>query len=472
MSNRRNEDNSRNNGIANSDDPPMSRLFIICNKQNTEEDFREAFQKFGKIEEIYTIKDRSTGDNKGVVYIKFNKTSEAAKALEEMNGKTLGTPPGSRPLKVLVASSRNQGSGRTENEHEKYVRLFVIVPKNMTEEDLRSEFEEYGPLESVSMIRDKVTRECKGFAYVKFFKFTHAALAYEGVGGKYRAVFAEPKGSSKTSNSNSSDRGSSRHDDYSMTSPYGGSTSGGSTNNIFGNSHGNRLDYSTFLNNPVTPNKNNFNASSGINGNSSEVQLNVIVNSTVNQDQLWRLFDIVPGLEYCHITGECSRNSNYATAAYNSIDAAQYAREKIHGLEYPPGQRIIIKAINCTTKPEAENIFAFESFQSSKEPFSSVALPAPAPLANPTSQCAQRCFIVCVPKALPPKILNNVFSRFGDLIDVYLLPNKNCGYAKYASESSAMKAIEVLHSAEICGVKLKVMEAEEPRDAKRKRYDD
>lgn len=89
MSNRRNEDNSRNNGTANSDDPPMSRkkyllascsykvylrstptgLFIICNKQNTEEDFREAFQKFGKIEEIYTIKDRNTGDNKGTFYI-------------------------------------------------------------------------------------------------------------------------------------------------------------------------------------------------------------------------------------------------------------------------------------------------------------------------------------------------------------------------------------------------------------------
>lgn len=75
-------------------------------------------------------------------------------------------------------------------------------------------------------------------------------------------------------------------------------------------------------------------------------------------------------------------------------------------------------------------------------------------------------------QALPPKVLNNVFSRFGDLIDVYMLPNKNCGYAKYASEASALKAIEVLHSAEICGVKLKVMEAEEPRDPKRKRYDD
>lgn len=40
----------------------------------------------------------------GVVYIKYSKTSEAAKALEEMNGKSLGKPPGSRPLKVLVAS--------------------------------------------------------------------------------------------------------------------------------------------------------------------------------------------------------------------------------------------------------------------------------------------------------------------------------------------------------------------------------
>lgn len=116
MSNRRNDDSSRNNGTSNTDDPPMSRkisiklisfsrqislflcfrlyfwivdneyfdfclfcgrirmcvcvrcvgLFIICNKNNTEDDFREAFEKFGKIEEIYTIKDRNTGDNKGI----------------------------------------------------------------------------------------------------------------------------------------------------------------------------------------------------------------------------------------------------------------------------------------------------------------------------------------------------------------------------------------------------------------------
>lgn len=37
----------------------------------------------------------------GVTYVKFSKTSEAALAMEEMNGKCIGTHP--RPLKVLIA---------------------------------------------------------------------------------------------------------------------------------------------------------------------------------------------------------------------------------------------------------------------------------------------------------------------------------------------------------------------------------
>lgn len=68
-------------------------------------------------------------------------------------------------------------------------------------------------------------------------------------------------------------------------------------------------------------------------------------------------------------------------------------------------------------------------------------------------------------------ILQNVFSRFGNLIDVYLLPNKNCGYAKYADQGSCQRAIETLHGAEIYGVRIKVMEAEElgNSDDRRKR---
>lgn len=50
------------------DDPPMSRLFIICNKNQNEEDFRDAFDKFGTIEEVWVVRDKSTGDNKGMHY--------------------------------------------------------------------------------------------------------------------------------------------------------------------------------------------------------------------------------------------------------------------------------------------------------------------------------------------------------------------------------------------------------------------
>jgi RNA recognition motif-containing protein len=47
------------------DDPPNSRLFIVCNKSITEEEFRNAFKKYGTIEEIWVVRDRNTGEPKG-----------------------------------------------------------------------------------------------------------------------------------------------------------------------------------------------------------------------------------------------------------------------------------------------------------------------------------------------------------------------------------------------------------------------
>ena len=38
--------------------------------------------------------------------------------------------------------------------------------------------------------------------------------------------------------------------------------------------------------------------------------LEVIASNQLNQDQMWRLFDIIPGLDYCQITRECKLNKN------------------------------------------------------------------------------------------------------------------------------------------------------------------
>ena len=46
---------------------------------------------------------RTTQEPKGITYIKYSKTSEAALAMEEMNGRCIASCP--RPLKVLIGNN-------------------------------------------------------------------------------------------------------------------------------------------------------------------------------------------------------------------------------------------------------------------------------------------------------------------------------------------------------------------------------
>jgi RNA recognition motif-containing protein len=75
-----------------------NRLFILGGKGCSEETFRKEFGKFGHITDIYIMKDKGSGEDRGIVYITFDKISEAALALEEMNGQTI--PGNPKPLKV------------------------------------------------------------------------------------------------------------------------------------------------------------------------------------------------------------------------------------------------------------------------------------------------------------------------------------------------------------------------------------
>lgn len=72
-------------------------------------------------------------------------------------------------------------------------------------------------------------------------------------------------------------------------------------------------------------------------------RLNIIAHGSVNQDQLWRLCDFFPGLDYCNVRHDQKTRQCYATVVYNSSQAAAYAKEKLHGFEYPPGHRLIVK---------------------------------------------------------------------------------------------------------------------------------
>lgn len=61
----RDHNNGYDNNRAKNDDPPNSRLFVISHKSLDEHDLRKAFEKFGKIEDVWVVRDRHTGENKG-----------------------------------------------------------------------------------------------------------------------------------------------------------------------------------------------------------------------------------------------------------------------------------------------------------------------------------------------------------------------------------------------------------------------
>ncbi|XP_015835984.1 RNA-binding protein 45 isoform X2 [Tribolium castaneum] len=406
------------------------------------------------------VRDRQTGESKGVTYIKYSKTSEAARALEAMNGKCIGKL--NRSIRVMIAASRDQGSKRDSNEEERTLRLFVVVPKSMTDSELYDTFKEFGEIDYATIMRDKESRESKGFAYVKYFKFSHAAAAFETCDKKYKAVFAEPRKPNMKTDEKFSNSWSSLNKINSSALPL------------------------PTVSNPV-----------------GYTKLIAIVSPQVNQDQLWKLFDIVPGLDYCHLRleGRPKPNKGVASVVYNSAQWAAYAKEKLHGFEYPPGNRIIVKpdheeGSRSTSSERQKHSDIFQIAETIAQASNliqaaglspdvlqarlglipakdsgincSVKLPEPQPLA-PNEETVSRCFIVCTPNPPPPSVLKDVFSRFGNLIDVYMLNNRNCGFAKYASTESAENAIKTLHGAEVCGIRIKVLKAEEKQEHNRKR---
>ena len=476
---------SRGGGGNKYDDPPNSRLFIVCGKQITEEKFRESFEPFGTIEEIWLLKDRFTQEPKGITYIKFSKTSEAALAMEEMNGRCISGSP--RPLKVLIAHSREQGSRRDMNEEERLVRLFVVCSKTATEDDLRGHFSSFGDIDYVSIVKDRLTKDNKGFAYVKYHRMSHAAKAFEECDKSFKPVFADPKPQKGSYSDHHGGHGGDRHGQHSMSS---GSMSG--------------YDMMSMMD------------TSNVDGS---CRLSVSSSTSVNQDQMWKLFDLVPGLDYCEPAraghGGDRRPKAFFNVIYNNPQSASYAKEKLHGFEYPPGHRIVVRYEESMRPPppppgsssrgsgssarggiqndlahltetiaNATALLQAAGYSNVNGPvqggpggggsataqaqggdtydpsYCSVKLPSPQPLAPMDSAIAERLFIVCTP--VPPQLyaLKDVFGRFGNLIDIYMLNGKTCGYVKYAAKESAEKAIEALHGQELCGSRLKVMLAD------------
>ncbi|XP_038607209.1 RNA-binding protein 45 isoform X2 [Tachyglossus aculeatus] len=456
-------------GVDNLDEPPNSRVFLVISKSTPESVLRDRFSAFGDIQDIWVVRDKHTKESKGIAFVKFARSSQACRAMEEMHGQCLG-PNDAKPIKVFIAQSRSSGSHR-DVEDEELTRIFVMIPKAYTEEDLRDKFKVYGDIEYCSIIKNKNTGESKGLGYVRYLKPSQAALAIENCDRSYRAILAEPK--NKATEASDQDYYSSMRQE----------TLG----------HEQRVSMFPFEQTEFC----NFEKNETRGQESVSKRLSVVSRVPFTQEQLFGLFDIIPGLEYCEIQRDPYSNYGHGVVQYFNVASAIYAKYKLHGFQYPPGNRIGVSFLEDGTngsellrKMATQMVAAqlasvvwnnpgqqqfmmpspYGGSSSTQLPIQTdVVLPSCKKKALPDTTVKERLFVVFNPHPLPLDVLEDIFCRFGNLIEVYLVSGKNVGYVKYAERSSANDAIAALHGKILNGVRLKVMLAESPREESNKR---
>ncbi|KAJ8255877.1 hypothetical protein COCON_G00197410 [Conger conger] len=450
------------------DDPPNSRLFLVISKSITEDVIRENFSVFGEIQDIWMVKDKQTKESKGVSFVKFAKSSQACAAMEDMHGKCLAE--GTKPIKVFMAQSRSSGSHR-DVEDEELTRIFVMIPKTFTEDDLKETFKEYGDIEYCIIIKNKTTGESKGLGYVRYHKPSQAATAIENCDKTFRAIIAEPR----TKNS-------------------------GADNDYFSNARAEHVAGDPGMSGYPFADASNYGMADGRGSDIITRCLMVSSRASVTQEQVYGLFDLIPGMDYCEMQRDpYGFNKGQAMIRYNNLGSAVYAKEKLNGFEYPPGNRLVVAYIddgedrsspvgkmamqlvaaqmmsmvwNGPSGPQLMKTsagFSAPSVPQMARVQTDVALPPLKKLAPSDSWVKERLFVVFNPAPLPVDVLEDVFCRFGSLVEVYLVPGRNVGYMKYAERKNANDAMAALHGKVVNGVKLKVMLADPPKEESHKR---
>ena len=85
-----------------------SKLFVGGLSWNTNDDgLRQAFERFGNVDEAKVISDRETGRSRGFGFVTFSDSEGARKAIAEMDGKELD----GRTIKVNEAEEKPRGGG-------------------------------------------------------------------------------------------------------------------------------------------------------------------------------------------------------------------------------------------------------------------------------------------------------------------------------------------------------------------------
>lgn len=133
-----------------------------------EDTIRAAFLPFGPIKSINMSWDPVTQKHKGFAFVEYEIPEGAQLSLEQMNGAMLG----GRNIKVGRPSNMPQAQqviDEIQEEAKSYNRIYIAsIHPDLTEDDIKSVFEAFGPIAYCKMSQGSSLHSHKGYGFIEY----------------------------------------------------------------------------------------------------------------------------------------------------------------------------------------------------------------------------------------------------------------------------------------------------------------
>ncbi|XP_055318202.1 poly(U)-binding-splicing factor half pint isoform X3 [Sitodiplosis mosellana] len=147
----------------------MCRVYVGSISFELKEDtIRAAFLPFGPIKSINMSWDPITQKHKGFAFVEYEIPEGAQLALEQMNGAMMG----GRNIKVGRPSNMPQAQqviDEIQEEAKNYNRIYIAsIHPDLTEEDIKSVFEAFGPILYSRLAQGNSLHSHKGYGFIEY----------------------------------------------------------------------------------------------------------------------------------------------------------------------------------------------------------------------------------------------------------------------------------------------------------------
>lgn len=172
----------------------MCRVYVgSINFEVKEDTIKQAFLPFGPIRSISMSWDPITQKHKGFAFVEYEVPEAAQLALEQMNGVIIS----GRNIKVGRPSNMPQAQQVIDDitlEAKNYNRIYVAsIHQDLTQDDIKSVFEAFGPITSCELAMTSVPSRHKGYCFIEYATTQAATDAISSMnlfdlGGQYLRV--------------------------------------------------------------------------------------------------------------------------------------------------------------------------------------------------------------------------------------------------------------------------------------------